>query len=136
MLPSPTTLSLPKAAHPLLDTSSLSLSTNSRALSSGCPAGSATTYTVPQGATSITAADGYANCNHLRDITFPNTLIHIGDDAFSNQDEGLNALTSIALNARLQTIGTKAFFEVPLGAIDLPPSLISIGDVRSSPAQA
>ena len=84
----------------------------------------ATSYSIPEGVTSI---GGYAfyNCSSLTSITILGGVTSIGNNAFYN----CSGLTSITIPERVTSIGDFAFYNCSgLTSISLPSTLTSIGN--------
>lgn len=88
------------------------------------PAGSATSYSVPEGVETI-GKWAFTHCERLAEIGFPSTLHTIDDAAFF----GCSSLKNIVLPDNLQTVGVWAFSECKLiHEITIPVSMTAIGD--------
>ena len=82
------------------------------------------TYTIPQGITSI-GVEAFSRCKFLTSITIPDSVTSIGDWAFSSCD----SLASITIPNSVTSIGDGAFESCySLTSITIPDSVTSIGD--------
>lgn len=70
------------------------------------------------------AEEAFENRLISNKVTIPNTIIEIGSYAFG----GLNVPIFFEENSNLQIIGTQAFVNSHITAIELPSSLVSIGE--------
>ncbi len=66
----------------------------------------------------------FKDCRNLRQVIYSNTLREIGDSAFS----GCSSLITAALPKSLEQIGRYAFMRTALKQVDLPESILWIGD--------
>ena len=90
--------------------------------------GTATTFTIPDGTTSIQKYKFYQMRN-LTNVNIPNTVTRIGDEAFYYNTE----LVQLSLPNSINTIGSYAFYvcnKLPLTS--LPSSLTTIGQYAFS----
>jgi len=73
---------------------------------------------------SVNAIENYAfeACSGLTSVTFPNSLVSIGDEAFAF----CSALTSVNFPSSLRTIGILAFSHSGLTSVTIPDSVTSI----------
>ena len=84
----------------------------------------ATSYTIPEGVTSI-GEQAFYRCSSLTEITLPTTLTSIGDSAFYN----CSKLTSITIPEGVTTIRNSTFDGCSsLTSVSLPSTLVSIGE--------
>lgn len=72
----------------------------------------------------IIAGGAFSNCNALKSITMPNSIVSIGDWAFN----GCICMSEITIPESVTTIGASAFARCGLKTIDIPNSVTSIGD--------
>ena len=77
-----------------------------------------------QGSPVTRIADGAFNTgyNFLTSVTIPNTVVHIGANAFSG-----NRLASITIPNSVVSIGSSAFHSNQLTSVTIPNSVVSIG---------
>jgi len=98
----------------------------------GCstlPCSSSLAIPATLGGHTVTAIGNYAFYDRgIVAVTMPNTITNIGDGAFSTGLFESNALTQVSLPSSLQTIGIGAFSGNKLGSLDLPNSVITIGN--------
>ena len=86
------------------------------------PANTATSYTIPEGVTSI-GHYTFSGCRSLTSITLPSTLTSIGNSAFG----GCSSLTSIIIPEGVTEIGPQTFYYCSsLTSVSLPSTLTSI----------
>ncbi len=88
------------------------------------PAGKTdTTYTIPDGVTSIETKAFY-NCSNLTSVTIPDSVTSIGDEAFGN----CSNLTSVTIPSSVTSIGGGVFMDcTSLTNITIPDNVTSIG---------
>ena len=88
------------------------------------PASDVTTYTIPDGVTSI-GESAFENCDSLTEIVIPNSVTEIGEGAFDN----CSALASITIPDGVTSIGESAFENCKsLTSITIPDSVTSIAE--------
>ena len=88
------------------------------------PGKTATTFTIPDGVTSI-GNSAFSYCSALTSIAIPNSVTSIGNSAFSY----CSSLTSIAIPKSVTSIGYDAFSGcTSLTSIEIPNSVTSIGN--------
>ena len=84
----------------------------------------ATSYTIPEGVTSI-GAEAFYGCSSLTSVSLPSTLPSIGNEAF----HGCSGLTSITIPEGVTAISERAFrYCSNLTSITIQGSIILIGD--------
>jgi hypothetical protein len=66
-----------------------------------------TNVTIADGGFMTIENDAFAECHHLTNITFPNTLTSVGDRAFS----GCQGLTHVTFGSAITNVGSAAFEE-------------------------
>ena len=85
---------------------------------------SSSTYTIPQGITSI-GDSAFFYCYSLTSVSIPDSVTSIGDSAFSYCD----SLTSVSIPDSVTSIGDEAFYSCSsLTSVNIPDSVTSIGD--------
>ncbi|MBR5167981.1 MAG: leucine-rich repeat domain-containing protein [Salinivirgaceae bacterium] len=72
----------------------------------------------------IIAGGAFSNCNTLKSITIPNSIVSIGDWAFN----GCIWISEITIPESVTIIGASAFARCGLKSIDIPNSVTRIGD--------
>ena len=89
------------------------------------PAGiSSSTYTIPQGITSI-GDSAFSSCDSLTSVSIPDSVTSIGDSAFF----WCSSLTSVSIPDSVTSIGDEAFYSCSsLTSVNIPDSVTSIGD--------
>ena len=68
-------------------------------------------------------ASAFKSCGSLNNVVLPNSVKTIGSQAFDN----CLYLTNLKLNEGVETIGTFAFNHIPITALTIPSSVISVG---------
>lgn len=110
-----------------------------------CALGSSRSYVIPNGVVEIMPY-AFANLARLSDVSLPESLELIGDNAFSDTAvrtisfgksvkrigddafKGCDKLTSVLFNEGLEVIGKGAFRRCPIIRVYLPSSLKTLGD--------
>ncbi|MBQ8402877.1 MAG: leucine-rich repeat domain-containing protein [Clostridia bacterium] len=88
------------------------------------PAGKGTSFTIPEGVTSI-GASAFNNCESLLSVVIPNGVTSIGGSAFMN----CTSLTSIEIPEGVTSIGANAFSGCEnLENVVIPASITEIGE--------
>ena len=83
---------------------------------------SLTTVTINSNILTTVADGAFQGCTNLTNISLPNTVTQIGNNAFQN-----SGLTSITLPTSLIYIGTSAFSGSGITTIEIPSTVTSIG---------
>ncbi len=84
---------------------------------------SLTNLIIPDGVKSIEQT-AFKFCNSLTDVTISDSVVYIGAEAFAYSKN----LSSVKMGKGVKNIGYGAFQECPINGIDLPPSLVIIGE--------
>ena len=85
---------------------------------------SSSTYTIPQGITSI-GDSAFFYCDSLTSVSIPDSVTAIGDSAFF----WCSSLTSVSIPDSVTAIGDEAFYSCSsLTSVNIPDSVTSIGD--------
>ena len=85
---------------------------------------SSSTYTIPQGITSI-GDSAFFYCDSLTSVSIPDSITAIGDSAFF----WCSSLTSVSIPDSVTSIGNRAFYYCDsLTSVSIPDSVTSIGD--------
>ena len=79
-------------------------------------------YEIPEGTTKI-ATRAFESCHNLDQVTIPDSVKEIGNNAFAG-----TKLTSITLPEGLEIIGNEAFINTPIESIVIPDSVKVIGN--------
>ena len=89
---------------------------------------SSSTYTIPQGITSI-GDSAFFYCDSLTSVSIPDSITAIGDSAFS----WCSSLTSVSIPDSVTSIGDSAFsYCDSLTSVSIPDSVTAIGDYAFS----